>query len=500
MQKTEISNPQLEVLTDEEVKAIKKKSVAGVVSFFTRTLLLQAIGLITGLVLSAYLTPEDFGIYGVVIQIVGILQFFSDIGLASSLIQKKKEPSTQQYRAAFTLQQILSWLIVLVSIILIVIGFVEPGIKAWLLLSFAISFPLASLKTVSSVKLERKLEFSKLVIPAIFEQLSFNIVLIYFAISGQGVASYIYAIITRSVLGFIIMWLIKPWEIGLNFNFKALKSLLSFGAKFQLNDLLARVKDQFFYLALSRFFSNQVFGYINWAKTQSMYPYNLTVQNVMAITFSTYSRLKSHLNLLKKAIEKSIYFVTLSIFPLIIGMTMFIRPLTEVVPQYAKWQPAILSFVLFTISILSSAIATPIINSLNALGYINKTLKMMIFWTLLTWTLTPMMIHQFGYNGVAISAFIISLSSLYTIKMINDIVKINFWKNVKVQIIAAIAMSLVGFVGQHIWAMNILSLLLGMGFCFIIYVIVILLVGFDQLIQQLDSIGLNPLKLLKKYI
>jgi hypothetical protein len=75
--------------------------------------------------------------------------------------------------------------------------------------------------------------------------------------------------------------------------------MLGFGAKFQLNDFLARIKDQLYFLVLGQVLPLNQFGFIQWAKNWSMYPYNLTVQNVMAITFPTFSRLQKRKDLLK---------------------------------------------------------------------------------------------------------------------------------------------------------------------------------------------------------
>ena len=67
---------------------IKRKSVSGAVSYFARTLLLNGLGLVSSLILGGLLSVTEFAVYGVVTQIIGILTFFSDMGLASALIQK----------------------------------------------------------------------------------------------------------------------------------------------------------------------------------------------------------------------------------------------------------------------------------------------------------------------------------------------------------------------------------------------------------------------------
>ena len=67
----------------------------------------------------------------------------------------------------------------------------------------------------------------------------------------------------------------------------------------------------------------------------------------MAITFPTFSRLQDNPDLLRRALEKTIYFITLVIFPLLVGMCLFFYPLTQVIGKYQKWESALLSFVCF---------------------------------------------------------------------------------------------------------------------------------------------------------
>lgn len=426
------------------IEEIKRKSLTGVLSFFMRTILLQLIAFASALVLSAFFMPEDFAVFGIVTQVIALLVFFSDIGLAAALIQKKQEPTTADYVTAFSVQQLLSWLIFAMVLLLTQVDFVSARIGAegnWILLALGLSFPLSTLKTISSIKLERRLDFNKLVLPQIFEQLVFHGLLIFLAWRGYGLMAYTYAIVARSLIGVIVIQLLEPWWPRLGIRLQALRGLLGFGVKFQLNDLLARIKDQLYFLFLGFFLPLREFGYLQWAKNWSMYPYNLTVQNVLAITFPTFSRLQAHPDLLRKAIEKSIYFISLCIFPILVGMSVFVFPLTVIVPAYAKWHPALLSFVLFSLSIAWSAISTPLLNSLNAMGKINQTLKLMVMWTTLTWMLTPIFIWKFAFNGVAVAAFVISWTSVLSIVMIRRYLPVDVWRSTYAQLAASLVMA-----------------------------------------------------------
>jgi len=481
-------------LSTEEIEQIKKKSVKGVLSFFIRTLILQGIGLASAFVLSAFLSPEDFGIFGIVTQIIALLVFFSDIGLAASLIQKKNEPTEDDYKTAFTVQMLLAWAIFFIVLIIIKLGFlnVKIGNEGILVLfALAISFPLATFKTIPSIILERKLDFNKLVLPQIFEQFVFHSILIVMAWKGYGVASYFYAIICRSVIGLIVIQILQPWKPKLKINKDSLKGLLGFGFKFQLNDFLARVKDQLYFLVLGAFLPLKDFGYLQWSKNWSMYPYNLTVQNVMSITFPTFSRLQNHKELLKKAIEKSIYFIALFIFPILIGMSIFIYPLTELVDKYTKWQPAIFGFVLFSLSVAWSAISTPLINSLNAIGKINQTLKLMVMWTVLTWVLTPILVWKFAFNGVAIAAFLISFTSIFSVFMTKKYIAIEIMKNIWPQLLAGFGMAVFGFLGIKLWSQSYINFFLGGISSFLFYIVIFLALAGRRFVTEIKSLKKN---------
>lgn len=488
--------PVSQAIEHDAVHEIKRKTVSGALSYMVRTMFLYAIGLVASAVLAAYLSVQDFGIYGVVTQIIGLLTFLSDIGLASALIQKKENPTTTEYRTVFTVQQLLSWLIFAITIGVFVTGAIEPKVGragAIVLLALGFSFPLASLKTIPSVILERKLDFSKLVFPQVIEQLVYNGLLIFFAVRGYGVASYTVAVLARSVIGVVVMYAIQGWPFGFALDKPALKEMIGMGVKFQLNDFLARIKDQLFYLVLGLFLPLREFGYISFAKQWSTMPYMLTVQNVIAITFPTYSRLQHDKALLKKAIEKTLFFISLLIFPMLVGMCVLIFPVTHLVTRYQKWQPALLTFGLFTLSIGWGAISTPLTNTLSAIGKINQTLKLMILWTVLTWLLTPVGIYFFGFNGVAVASMLISFTSVLPIYYVKKIVDIQVLDQVWRQLLAATVMGGVGVALIHLMSSSFIATGLGAILMTLTYGGVLLLVGRRKLWHEVQSLRTKKL-------
>src|ERR1041385_7554237 len=164
-----------------DIATVTKRSIHGVFALVSRTFFIQIISLAVVTALYALLKESEIGVFFVVSASIAFLSYFSDIGLAAALIQKKEALTEQDLRTTFTIQQIL--VITVVIIALFLSGFVGHLYKlntsgVYLFQALEISFFLSSLKTIPSIILERNLRFDKLVIPQIIETIVFNIVVL----------------------------------------------------------------------------------------------------------------------------------------------------------------------------------------------------------------------------------------------------------------------------------------------------------------------------------
>lgn len=408
-------------MQQSDIVKIKGKIVSGVIALTTRTFLLQVIAFSSTVILTILLTPSIFGIYYVVSAVIAFLAYFSDIGLAAALIQVKNEPSQDDLATVFTIQQILVGSVVAISF------FLAPFFASYynldrggvfLLRALSLSFFLSSLKTIPSVLLERKLEFSRLVIPQLAETVGFYIVAIILASLGFGIDSFSWAAIVRGVVGLVAIYIVSPWRISLRIDITTIRGLLSFGIPFQANSLLALVKDDLMTIFLGKVLPFSQIGYIGWAKKWAEVPLRLIMDSIVRVTFPAYSRLQSHTEVLKKALEKSFSLLSLVVFPTSSLLILSVHPLVYTIPRYLKWESALFSFYIFTIVSVFAAYSTTCVNALNAIGKIKTTLILMIVWTTLTWTLIPVGIRMFGYNGVSLAYLAISLTSIIPIILV----------------------------------------------------------------------------------
>ncbi|MDP1721738.1 MAG: oligosaccharide flippase family protein [Candidatus Gottesmanbacteria bacterium] len=430
------------------IEVIKARSIAGVVALTSRTFILQIIAFVATIFLTIFLTPEVFGLFYVVSAIISFLGYFSDVGLAAALIQKKEKLTREDLVTTFTIQQILVGSAVIIALAGSTTiggwyGLDDSGI--WLLRVLAIAFFISSLKTIPSILLERELAFSTLIIPQILETIGFYSTAIFLAWLGFGVTSFTWAVAVRAIVGFVAMYIVAPWKPGFGISREVAKHLMRYGIPFQLNSFLALIKDDLLTVFLGRALPLSHIGYIGWAKKWAEVPLRLIMDSVIRVTFPAFSRLQHDKERLRLAIEKTLFGLSVTIFPITIAMIIAIKPLIAIIPRYGKWEPAVFSFYLFAVASAIASLSTPLTNALNALGFIKTTLKLMILWTLLTWVLTVSLLPILGFNGVAFSLLLITSTLILVVILTQRAVPFSFLTCVQIPFIGSIGQVMLSF-------------------------------------------------------
>ncbi len=394
------------------IDSLKQKAVRSVFTLTFRRFILKIIDTAGIIYLARLLSQESFGVFGIVSFVVfTFLSFFSDVGFGAALIQKE-EVSDDDLQTTFTIQQTL------VTVLLIAAWLVAPLVGqfyhlgssgAWLVRILSLSLFITSFKTVPSIMLERKLRFELLIIPEIIETVTYNALAVFLAFRGYGVWSLVIAVVVRTVLGAITLNLIAPWKIGWKLNRQSAKELLHFGVPFQLNSVLALIKDNLTPTIIAVWFGPAAVGFVNVAQNISSRPMEISTI-VSRITFPTYSRIQGDKERLKRWIEKSVHLMSIVYFPAIIGLIVTASPILQYLyaDKSDKWLPALPTLLWFLVAAIPVMITTTYTNAIYATGHPKSVLALMALYTILTWGIGLPMIHWLGYVGIAITVCIIT--------------------------------------------------------------------------------------------
>ncbi len=480
-----------------DIALVTKRSIKGILALSSRSFVIQVINFASNLLLTIYLSPSVFGVFFVVSAAIAFLSYFSDIGLAAALIQKKEPITQDDLRTTFTIQQILVITISAVALLLTSsLGSFYNLNKEGVLLfqALIIAFFLSSLKTIPSILLERELRFEKLVIPQIVETLFFSLTAVVLAIKGFGITTFTIAVLARGLSGLIAIYIIRPWKVQFGFSKEIAKKLLSFGVPFQTNSFLALIKDDLLIAYLGKVLPLAQVGYIGFAQKWAFMPLRLVMDNVIRVTFPSFSRLQEEKEVLRKAIEKSIFAASFFIFPSLVGLVILAPYFINIIPKYNKWEPAIFSISFFALNALFSSISTPLTNALNAIGKIKITLYLMIFWTVATWIFTPIFILILGFNGVSMASALIAVSVILVVYIVRRHVDFDVVKSVKQPVVSSLIMGLIIYFLSKNVILNIFSLIGVIIFGAILYFAIAFLIGKRQILSDIALIKKNIAK------
>lgn len=456
----DISGDKLDTSFEVSLEEVKSRAIRGVVAIMGRGFIVTFIAQISQFFLLAFMDQDQMGIFWIISAAVGFLIFFSDIGLAAALIQKKEKPTEKDLRTTFTVQQGL------IIILLVALYFLTPSFKrlyglssegVLLMYALGVSLLFSSLKSIPSVLLERKLEFTKFVIPDVLESFVYSVSVVYFAWQGYGIRSFTYAVLLRGLVGLVAIYIIQPWRPGFAFSRPALKNLFKFGVPYQINTFIALLKDRGVTLALGAVIGAGGVGFLGTAERLSQIPLRQFMDPVTKVTFPAFSRMQEHKEELEHTVTRSIMLICFLVFPSVVGLWLVAPELVQIIPKYEKWKPALTPLTFMTINVMFAAPTTLLTNMLMAIGKIKLVSKLIAMWAVLTILLVPGLGSLYGVNGAAVGYALVSSSSVIAIYLAKKHVNFSLKESVYKALVSTVVMGMVVYLVRQILDTNILD-------------------------------------------
>ena len=475
-----------------ETISLKKKSIISTASLFLQSGYSAILGFVANIILTIYLSPQVFGIYITVLSIIALLNYFSDIGLAASLIQRE-EISDDDVMTAFTIQQLIISTLIILGFLLTqpIMKFYGLGydgrILYWTLLT---GFFLSSLKTIPSVFLERHVNFHKIVAVQIVENTTFYVIVSVLAFSGFGLMSFAWGVVMRSVVGLVLIYTISPWMPKIGISRKSMSHLLSYGIPFQSMSFLAIFKDELVTLLLGKLIGFEALGYIGWAKKWAESTLRIVMDNVSKVVFPLFARIQSDKEKQSSVLNKVLRYQSMIIIPCLLGIALVMPIIVDILPQYEKWEPALPLFYIFIASSLFTSYLTPFINFFSAIGKIKLSLTFMVGWTIMMWVLVFPLTHLFGIYGFPLTILAIGMTSIIVALKARTMVSYNFVQSTYKYFISGFIMFVVTFGARYyssVISAGLVRIVIVIAVGILSYYVSLLLLFKENLIKDLHT-------------
>jgi lipopolysaccharide exporter len=324
-------------IPDSNIYARASKGALWVFSLRIVRLLLQTIKL---MILARLLDPYNFGLLGVALLTMAVLQTFSTTGFEAALIQKKDD--IRSYLDVAWTVLVLRGFVLFAFLYLIApyaAAFFNEPKAAPVIQAVGISVVFKALANIGVVHFRKDLEFHR----EFFYQLSGTLVDFVVSVSVAAASGNVWALVFGLLAGdftrFVVSYFVHPHRPRLSFNTQQFKELFGFG-KWLLGStvlvFLARQGDDAF---LGRVLGASALGLYQMAYRFADLP-GSEIGVLSRVAFPAYSKLQGNIDKLRTAYLKVVGCVSFLSLPLAGGIFALCPEFTQIFLG-DKWMPMV---------------------------------------------------------------------------------------------------------------------------------------------------------------
>ncbi len=377
---------------------LKQKAVSGVKWNTLSQGFDSLIQLIQLIIVTNYLSPNDFGLMAIVLVVVGLSKLLIDMGISKAIIYKQDITSYQLSS--------LYWLNIFSGVILFFIAslsapyvagfYSEPGLKNLIYLG-NISFLVIPAGQLYNFLLQKELKFRELSIFKILSRaLSFTLTIVL-AIMGFGVWSliwgYLFFVILLTIFYIIIG--LKYFKPSFYFRIKDIMPFLNFGMYQMGERFLNYFYSQFDAILIGKLIGTEALGNYDVAKRIILKPLQIINPIINKVTFPVLSKLQDDSKKIRDLYLKVINVLSSINFPIYFLLAILAEPIV-VTLLGNRWLDAVIIVRILSFYALARSLMNPVGTLMLAKGKAN----VMFFWHLTLFIITPIFIYMGSFYNI----------------------------------------------------------------------------------------------------
>lgn len=470
---------------------IKSQAIKGVIWSSIERFSMQGMQFLLGIIMARLLTPDDYGLIGMIFVFISISQVFIDGGFTNALIQKKNR-SEIDFSTVFYINLIISVLFYIILYITapLIAQYYNQPLLIDLTRIYSINLILNSLVAVNKTKLMIAVDFKTQTKISFTAALISGIIGVSCAYMGYGVWSIVIQTLIAAILNIILSFYFVKWIPLWSFSIESFKSLFSFGSKLLASSLISNIYTNIYVLVIGKKFSAHSLGLYTRADHFAHFASSNLGSILSRVSFPVLSQIQDDNERLILAYRKYIQMSALIIFPLILGLCGIAKPLILIILS-DKWIECVILLQILCFSYLWNCITTINLNLLNVKGRSDLVLKLEIIKKTIAFTILFISLF-FDLKAICIGSAIYALiafysNTYYTKKILNY----GFKKQITEifpYLVTSLLIMIEGLIISHYIENPIISLCSAMIICPITYIFICCGLKFDAAMEFLNII------------
>ncbi len=339
---------------------LRERSVSGAAMSLVGQGIRFALRMASIYVLARLLTPEDYGLVGMVVAVTGLILLFKDLGLSMATVQRAEVTHEQISTLFWTNVALSSGIMLLTAAVAPLVGWFyrEPRVVG-ITLAVSVGVLLSGLAVQHQAVLRRRMRFTTLAaIDVASDALGMIVAIAAAQFYNAGYWALVLQPLTAAALNLVCVWIACPWRPGRPARGTGVRPMLRYGGNltfFRFANYLARSFDN---VLVGRVWGPESLGLYARAYSLLLLPISQINAPIAGVAVPTLSRLQNDPERYRRYYLKSVGLIALLTMPL----TALLATLSEetiLLVLGPQWTPAAQLFLVFSIA----AFAEPVVST-----------------------------------------------------------------------------------------------------------------------------------------
>jgi O-antigen/teichoic acid export membrane protein len=337
-------------LTQDHFDSIKVRATKGGFWVLLLRILQKVFKAVQIIILARLLDPKSFGLMGIALLTISIIEHFSCMGFDDALIHKKGKIASYL--------DIVWTILVIRGVVLFGLiyhtapafaAFFENSQAALIIQVFGLTVLLKSLTNIGTVYFYKEINFKKEFVFNFIGVFAEFVAVIYLALLWRNIWALAVGIIINNLSRLLMSYVVHPYRPKFKFELSKAKELLSYGKWVFGATILFFVLTQADDIFVGRVLGTVMLGFYQLAYRISNLTSAEIIHVISLVSFPVYSKLQKNIELLNASYKKIFQIACLISFP-ISGLLVIMANELTIVLLGAKWEPIIPLVIILSIA------------------------------------------------------------------------------------------------------------------------------------------------------
>lgn len=376
-----------------------------------------------GIILARLLSPDAYGVIGMLSIFICIVSAFIDCGFSQALVVKS-DRTQKDFSTEFWFNigvGVVGYLVLFVMSPFIALFYNMP-ILSPILRVIGLGIIINSLCVVQSAQFAIRLDFKTPAKISITTQLISGVIGIIMAYYGLGVWALVFQQIGAGILNAILLWILAGWRPTAEFSKDSFNYLWGYGSKVLGSSLIQQIYDNLYPMVIGKYFNSEQLGLYSRANAFAALPSTNLSGILGGVTFPILSKLNNNQEKLFSVYRRMIRCTAFLVFPLMIGMAAIAEPLVKLLLN-EQWNGCIIMLQILCCALIWQPLSFLQLNVLKSIGRTDIILKLEMMkrsvGLITIFVSVPFGVIGMCWGFVVFYIYCFTLNTVYTSKTLN---------------------------------------------------------------------------------